>query len=107
MADEETVEQAQGEAAPASEPPADAPDSRRVRLVRITHEDGPATCISYDDGSGSMQQWHPDAEKDKFEVRAVIADAAVKSGFFIEAPTTKTRLRTVGGRKAAEVIKES
>ena len=71
----------------------DKPDSRLVRLVRVEREDGPATCVSYEDGSGSLKQWHPDPKENLFEVKAIIADAAVKSGFFAEAPDTKTRLR--------------
>jgi hypothetical protein len=72
---------------------ADDPDSRRIKLRRVGSE--PATCISfsYEDGSGSLQQWHPEPDKNEFEVKAIIAVAAVASGFFEEAPESKTKLK--------------
>jgi len=94
MADEETTQPPA-----ANEAATNDPDSRRVRIQRVEREDGPATCISYDDGSGSHQQWHPDPAANEFEVKAVIADAAVKSGFFAEAPDTKTRLKSAKKEK--------
>ena len=96
MADSETTQPpAANDAANQTQAPAAEPDSRRVRIVRVERDDGPATCISYDDGSGSHQQWHPDPAVNQFEVKAIIADAAVKTGFFVEAPDSKTRLKAV------------
>lgn len=70
----------------------DKPDSRRVKIQRQEGKE-PATCIPYEDGSGTMQQWYPEAGKDEFEVRAIIAVAAIASGFFVESPDSKTKTK--------------
>jgi hypothetical protein len=76
----------------ATQPAADdKPDSRRVKIQREGSE--PATCIPYEDGSGQMQLWYPEAGKAEFEVKAIIAVAAIASGFFIEAPDSKTKTK--------------
>lgn len=67
------------------------PDSRRVKIQRVGKE--PATCIPYEDGSGTMQQWYPATDKNEFEVPAIIAVAAVASGFFAEEPNSKTKIK--------------
>lgn len=79
--------------APATEQPAADPDSRRVRIVRVDRDDGPAICVPYDDKTNRQQHWYPEPEKNEFEVPAVIAYAAVASGFFIEAASSKTKLK--------------
>jgi hypothetical protein len=99
-----------GETPPqATTPPTEDPDSRRVRIVRADREDGPATCISYEDGSGSLKQWHPELEVKLFEVPAIIAVEAIRSGFFKEAANTKTRLKAVAVQPPAssEATKEN
>ncbi|HEX8091831.1 MAG TPA: hypothetical protein VF762_23460 [Blastocatellia bacterium] len=98
MANEETnttqIDAATTDAAQqsAAEQPAGDPDSRRVRIVRVEREDGPAICIPYDHKSGAQQHWYSDPEKKTFEVPAAIAAAAVASGFFAEAANSKTKL---------------
>jgi hypothetical protein len=77
---------------PATKDAQDNPDSRRIKIRRVEHESGPATCIPYEDDSGEPRHWYPDPASQEFEVTAIIASPAVASGFFEESPDTKTRL---------------
>jgi hypothetical protein len=69
----------------------DKPDSRKILIVRVEHEDGPATCIPYEDGTGRLQMFHPDPEVKEFEVDALVAFACISSGFFEQHPDSKTK----------------
>src|SRR5262245_63342920 len=71
--------------------------------VRIRRVDGkpPATCISYPalkkpDGSPfeGVAQWFPEEGKTEFEVEPIIAQFAIESGLFEEAPDSRAKLKT-------------
>ncbi|HKQ06606.1 MAG TPA: hypothetical protein VJ464_15845 [Blastocatellia bacterium] len=82
-----------GSATSATTQPAGDPDSRRVGIVRVEREDGPMHDVPYEDGSGHQRHWYPGADKDEFEVPAMIAVAAVASGFFEQAANSRTKLK--------------
>lgn len=101
-------------------------------MIKIRRKDGmpPATCISYPcDGDCTIsrglttkareedpaaanvacpqvgshyEQWRPDPDKKEFSVSAVIAAAALESGFFEGVPDAQARVkqRTDDGRPA-------
>ena len=94
----EETKPAEDQAAASSEetkPAEEKPDSRKVKIVRIGEE--VATCIPYEDGSGQMKHFRPDAAVNEFEVSAIIAFAAIESGYFRQAADSKTK------SKASEV----
>jgi hypothetical protein len=87
---EETKPQDQAAASSEETKPAEEkPDSRKVKIQRVGDE--PATCIPYEDGSGQMKHFRPDAAVNEFEVSAIIAFAAIESGYFEQAPDSKTK----------------
>lgn len=63
-------------------------------MVRIRRVAGQpiATCISYQEGE-RLEQWRPEANKQEFEVSAVIAAAAVAEGYFEVTPESRAKLK--------------
>jgi len=96
----------------------DQPDSRKIKIRRVIKErqkSGPdgrflfedekktkplmerdpdffLTMLTYPKGEG-LDTWIADAGKDEFEVPALIAEAAIKTGYFEQSPETITKLK--------------
>ncbi len=72
-----------------------------IKIRRVKGKD-PATCITYTQGGG-FAQWHPEPEKDEFDVPVIIAYFAIKEGFFEQHPKSKTKLKVVDGQVTSAV----
>jgi hypothetical protein len=66
------------------------PDAVKVRLQRVGEE--PVICVSIEFGGG-ITYWRPDAAKLIFDVDAITAAAAVRTGGFEVHPDSRTRLK--------------
>lgn len=67
-------------------------DEKKTKPVMEVDPDAILTALSYPKGDGVTTATFP-ADKDEFEVDAILATAAIDTGLFEQSPETKTKLK--------------